>query len=30
MKTDKKQTYFVQPVKEPIKEPAAAPAAAAK
>ena len=26
MKTDKKQTYFVQPVKEPIKEAAAAPA----
>ncbi|MGL4553992.1 MAG: hypothetical protein ACRC33_22760 [Gemmataceae bacterium] len=27
MKTDKKQTYFVQPVKEAIKEAAAAPAA---
>jgi hypothetical protein len=30
MKTDKKQTYFVQPVKEPIKEAPAAPAAATK
>ena len=30
MKTDMKQTYFVQPVKEPIKEAPAAPAAAAK
>lgn len=28
MKTDKKQTYFVQPVKEPIKEAAAAATAA--
>jgi hypothetical protein len=30
MKTDKKQTYFVQPVKEPIKEAPAAAAAATK